>query len=92
MQCLQYRMAEREMQGRGGKGNAQLTYIRSKVMLQVVLETIAIALAVLSLTLHVMFNCSLFKMMPVAVEVVKRQMNALSNNNWEINGSLSKDC
>jgi len=36
-------------------------------MLQVVLETIAIALAVLSLTLNVMFNCILFKVMPVTV-------------------------
>lgn len=35
-------------------------------MLQVVPETIAIALVLLSLTLNVMFNCSVFKVMPVA--------------------------
>lgn len=62
------------------------------VMLQVVPETIAIPLAVLSLTLNVMFNCSLFKVMPVAATVVKKQMNVLCNNNWEINGSLAKHC
>lgn len=61
-------------------------------MLQVVLETTTIVLAVLSLTSNVMFNCSLFKVMSVAVRVVKRQMNVLSNNNWEINGSLVKHC
>lgn len=61
-------------------------------MLQVVLETTTIVLAVQSLTLNVMFNCSLFKVMSVAVRVVKRQMNVLSNNNWEINGSLAKHC
>lgn len=70
----------------------QLTYTRKGVMLQVVLETISIALAVLSLTLNVMFNCSLLKVMPVAVKLVKRQMNVLSNNNWKINGSFAKDC
>lgn len=31
-------------------------------------------------------------MMSVAVRVVKRQMNVLSNNNWEVNGSLAKHC
>lgn len=60
------------------------------VMLQVVLETIVIALAVLSLTLNVMFNSSLLKVIPLAVKVVKRQMNVLSNNYWEICRSLAK--
>lgn len=60
------------------------------VMLQVVLETIVIALAALSLTLNVMFNSSLFKVMPLAVRVLKRQMNVLSNNCWETCGSLAK--
>lgn len=59
-------------------------------MLQVVLETIVIALAVLSLTLNVMFNSSLLKVIPLAVKVVKRQMNVLSNNYWEICRSLAK--
>lgn len=45
-----------------------LTGIRGKVMLQVVPETIAIALVLSSLTLNVMFNCSVFKVMPVAGE------------------------
>lgn len=57
---------------------------------QVVLETITITLTVLSLTLNVMFNSSLFKVIPLAVRVVKRQMNVLSNNYWEICGSLAK--
>lgn len=70
----------------------QLTFIREGVVLRAVPETIAIALAVLSLTLNVMFNCRLFKVMPVAVRVVKRQMNVLSNNIWEINGTLAKHC
>lgn len=43
-----------------------VTYIRGKVKLQVVPETIAIALVLSSLTLNVMFNCSVFKVMPVA--------------------------
>lgn len=60
------------------------------VMLQVVLETIVITLAGLSLTLNVMFNSSLFKVMPLAVRVMKRQMNVLSNNYCETCGSLAK--
>lgn len=53
---------------------------------------ITIMLALLSLTLDVMFNYSLFKVTPVAVRVVKRQLNVLFNNNWEINGSWAKHC
>lgn len=60
------------------------------VMLQVVLQTIVIALAVLSLTFNVMFNSSLFKVILLTVRVVKRQMIVLSNNYWEICGSLAK--